>query len=102
MQLIGSQDSEAYKGSVKKQIKDWHTTVAQRKHQEWLILNVVGPEVRPNPSGLLKMRGTVLDRIKADFNVDKKDRCVAALFKYNKLLTMMLKMCSINVVNRLQ
>ncbi len=60
---------------MKRQIKDWHASVSARKNQEWLIILVAKPDARPATSGLLKMRGTVLDRIKADFNVDKRDRC---------------------------
>ncbi len=68
------QDNDTYKNVVKKQIKDWHTTIIQRKNQEWLIVYVVKPDATRVSGGLLKMRATVLDRIKADFNTDKKDR----------------------------
>ncbi|KLO12624.1 hypothetical protein SCHPADRAFT_998021 [Schizopora paradoxa] len=72
--IVTCEDNEAYKSTVKKQIKEWHSTVSTRKNQEWLIILVSRPDSRPT-SGLLKMRGTVLDRIKADFNIDKRDRC---------------------------
>ena len=69
-----SQDNETYKNTYKKQIKDWHTQVTQRKSQEWVIINLSKAENRQSQTGLLKMRGTVIDRIRADFNVDKRDR----------------------------
>lgn len=68
------QDTETYKNTVRKHIKDWHTQVSQRKAQEWAILNVSKSDPRQTQSGILKMRGAVIDRIRADFNVDKKDR----------------------------
>lgn len=63
-----------YKNTVRKHIKDWHTTVMQRKNQEWLILLVVRPDSRANPGGFFAMKSSVLDRIKADFNSGKRDR----------------------------
>lgn len=65
-----------YKNVVKKQIKDWHTQVSSRKNQDWLILLLSRTDVKQNHGALAKMRGTLLDRIRADFNVDKKDRYV--------------------------
>lgn len=73
---ISGQDNETYKINTKKQIKDWHTTVSQRKNQEWLIVHVVRPDARTAAGGFFQMKGTVLDKIKADFNVDKRDRYV--------------------------
>ena len=69
-----SQETESYKSNVRKSVKDWHAQVSQRKNQEWVIINVSRSDPRQSQSGLLKMRGTVLDRLRADFNVDKKDR----------------------------
>ena len=69
-----------YKNTVRKQIKDWHGTVAQRKNQEWLILLVVRPDARTNPGGFFAMKSSVLDKIKADFNSGKRDRfCIITL-----------------------
>lgn len=60
---------------MKKQIKDWHTQVTQKKNQEWLVVHVVSPEsTRVAPGTFLKMKATVIDKIRADFNVDKRDR----------------------------
>ncbi|KAL5529216.1 hypothetical protein ACEPAG_5190 [Sanghuangporus baumii] len=73
--VVACEDAETYKNTVRKYIKEWHTQVTQRKAQEWVILNVSKSDPRQTQSGLLKMRGPVIDRIRADFNVDKKDRC---------------------------
>ncbi|KAH8117364.1 trafficking protein particle complex subunit 10, partial [Phellopilus nigrolimitatus] len=73
--VVVCDDNDTYKNTVKKQIKDWHSQVTQRKSQEWLIMVVTKSDSRQSQTGLLKMRGTVLDRVRADFNVDKKDRC---------------------------
>jgi hypothetical protein len=69
-----AQDNDTYKNTVRKQIKDWHATVSQRRNQEWLILLVVRPDARATAGGLFAMRSSVLDRVKADFNSDRKDR----------------------------
>ncbi|KAI5124589.1 hypothetical protein M0805_003108 [Coniferiporia weirii] len=74
--VVVCDDNDFYKSVVKRQVKDWHTQVAARKSQEWLILLVTKLDGRQGQSGLLKMRGTILDRIRTDFNIDKKDRCV--------------------------
>lgn len=73
------QDLETYRNIVKRQIKEWHATVTQRKNQEWLILQIIRPEARAAAAGFFAMKGSVLDRIKADFNTDKRDRCVPYL-----------------------
>ena len=69
-------DVEAYRATVKKQIKEWHTTVSGRKNQEWLIVHVVRPDQSTAQGRLFQMKASVLDKVKADFNVDKKDRSV--------------------------
>lgn len=68
------QDNEAYRATVKKQIKDWHTSILTRKNQEWLIVHVVRPDTKAVDRKFFNMKGSVLDKIKADFNVDKRDR----------------------------
>jgi hypothetical protein len=72
------QDSDAYKTTVKKQIKDWQTSLSHRKNQEWVIAHVVRSDARNPTSNFFQMKSNVLDKIRADFNTDKKDRCVLA------------------------
>ncbi|KAH7923870.1 hypothetical protein BV22DRAFT_1113164 [Leucogyrophana mollusca] len=74
--IVTCEDNDTYRTTVKKQIKDWHSSVVQRKNQEWLIVHVVRPDTRAPDRKFFNMKGSVLDKIKADFNVDKRDRCV--------------------------
>jgi hypothetical protein len=69
-------DVDLYRSSVKKQIKDWHTAVSQRKHQEWLILHIVRPDARMPTANFFHLKGSVLDKMRTDFNVDRRDRSV--------------------------
>ncbi|KAF7440398.1 hypothetical protein PC9H_000743 [Pleurotus ostreatus] len=69
-------DFDSYKNTIKKQIKDWHSVVASRKHQEWLILHVVRPDARTAGGNFFQMKYSVFERIKTDFNAEKRDRCV--------------------------
>lgn len=64
-----------YKATVRKQIKEWLSTVGQRKNQEWLILLVVRQDARASTAAnFFQIKSNVLERIKADFNTDKRDR----------------------------
>lgn len=74
--VLSCEDAETYKTTVKKQIKDWQTSVNQRKNQEWLIIHVVRPDSKNVDRKFFSMKGSVLDKIKGDFNIDKRDRCV--------------------------
>lgn len=75
--LRGSeQDSEAYKATTRKHIKEWHASVGQRKHQEWLLVHIVRPDQSVAQGRLFQMKASVLDKVKADFNTDKKDRSI--------------------------
>ncbi|KAK0503134.1 hypothetical protein EDD18DRAFT_1136499 [Armillaria luteobubalina] len=69
-------DLESYRNTVKKQVKDWHASVTSRKNQEWLILQIVKPDAKVPTGTFLKLKGSVLDKLRADFNADKRDRCV--------------------------
>lgn len=70
-------DLETYRSVVKKQIKDWHSSISSRKNQEWLILHVVRPDARTPSGNFFQLKGSVLDKIKADFNSEKRERCVS-------------------------
>jgi hypothetical protein len=65
---------ETYKTTIRKQIKDWHAVVSQRKNQDWLIVHLLRPDARASSSGFFQVKASVLDKIKADFNADKRDR----------------------------
>ncbi|KAG7092380.1 hypothetical protein E1B28_008737 [Marasmius oreades] len=72
-------DLEGYRSIVKKQIKDWHSMVTSRKNQEWLILHVVRPDAKAPSGNFFQLKGSVLDKIRADFNSEKRERCVQLL-----------------------
>ncbi|KAI0957407.1 hypothetical protein AcW1_005812 [Taiwanofungus camphoratus] len=78
--FVACEDTETYKNTIRRQIKDWHTSVSQRKNQEWLIVHIVRPDGRAAQGRIFQMKASVLDKIKADFNIDKKDRCVQLLW----------------------
>lgn len=74
--VVTCEDNDSYKTNVKKQIKDWHSTISQRKNQEWIIVHVVRSDIKTTDRKFFNMKSSVLDKIKADFNIDKRDRCV--------------------------
>ena len=67
-------DSEAYRATTRKQIKEWHASIYQRKNQEWIIVHVVRQDQSVAQGRILKMKAYVLDKVKEDLNVEKKDR----------------------------
>ncbi|PFH52452.1 hypothetical protein AMATHDRAFT_74243 [Amanita thiersii Skay4041] len=69
-------DIEAYRHVHKRQIKDWLNIVTARKHQEWLLLHLVKPDARAPGGKLFQLKGSVLEKMKGDFNTDKRDRCL--------------------------
>lgn len=81
--IVVCEDHEAYKNSVRKQIKDWHSIVVQRKSQEWLILYMDRSDMKAPAPSFFQVKASVLDKIKADFNIDKRDRCVQIAWSPN-------------------
>ncbi|KAG6825950.1 hypothetical protein H0H92_001746 [Tricholoma furcatifolium] len=69
-------DLEGYKATVKKQIKDWHSVVTPRKNQEWLIVHIIRPDARAQAANFFQLKGSVLEKIRGDFNTDKRERCI--------------------------
>ncbi|KAG1756516.1 trafficking protein particle complex subunit 10 [Suillus paluster] len=74
--VVTCEDNDLYRTTVKKQIKDWHYAISQRKNQEWIIVHVVRSDVKTADRKFFNMKSSVLDKIKADFNIEKRDRCV--------------------------
>ncbi|KAG1754504.1 trafficking protein particle complex subunit 10 [Suillus lakei] len=74
--VVTCEDNDLYRTNVKKQIKDWHSAISQRKNQEWIIVHVVRSDIKTTDRKFFNMKSSVLDKIKADFNIDKRDRCV--------------------------
>ena len=67
------QDHEIYRTIVKKQIQDWLNVVSNKKNQEWLIVYASNFDQRKAAPRFLSVGGSVMDKIKADFN-PKSDR----------------------------
>ncbi|EGG11480.1 uncharacterized protein MELLADRAFT_28498, partial [Melampsora larici-populina 98AG31] len=68
-------DNEAYRTIVKQEIRTWIDFVQGLPTSEWLIIHVTAA-AKPNAGGIFRTKSGVLDKIKADFNVPKKDRCI--------------------------
>ncbi|KAJ3509402.1 hypothetical protein NLJ89_g5241 [Agrocybe chaxingu] len=70
-------DLETYRNIHKRQIKDWHSSVISRKNQEWLILQIIRPDAARQQTGnFFQIKGSVFDKLKTDFNLERRDRCV--------------------------
>lgn len=69
-----AQDNEVYRATVRTQIREWLDGVIARPNQEWLIVNLTSG--RSAGAKFYQRKGSVVDKIKADFNTGKKDRCV--------------------------
>ncbi|KAI0288169.1 trafficking protein particle complex subunit 10 [Russula brevipes] len=74
--VVTCEDSDTYKSAVRKQIKDWKTSLSHRKNQEWIIVNVVRSDARHVATNFFQIKSNVLDKIRTDFNTEKRDRCV--------------------------
>lgn len=66
--------------TTRAQVKAWHSLVANRKGQEWLVVHVVKADLaRGAGSGagrFFGVGGGVIDKLRSDFNHGKRDRCV--------------------------
>ncbi|KEP53205.1 TRAPPC10 domain protein [Rhizoctonia solani 123E] len=77
------EDADTYKNVVRRQLKDWvaSVTTQSKRDQEWLIVlvHISSPGQDAAGSGgkrLFQMKGNVIDRMRADFTLAKRDRCV--------------------------
>lgn len=66
-------DNEMYRATVRLQIREWLDSISA-KHKEWLIVHVSAG--RSAGSKFYQRKGSVVDKIRADFNTEKRDRCV--------------------------
>ncbi|KAI8051253.1 hypothetical protein BDF22DRAFT_692769 [Syncephalis plumigaleata] len=73
--FVQGEDLEAYRQTLRQQIKEWLDVIATRKPQEWLIVHVTEQETRNNTSKYLMMKTTVYDKLRTDFNT-RRDRCI--------------------------
>jgi hypothetical protein len=73
--FVSCDDNEVYRASLRLQIRAWLDTVnSKRSNHDWLIVYVTTAKL--GPSKFYQRKSTVLDKIKADFNLSKKDRCI--------------------------
>ncbi|SCV73847.1 BQ2448_6277 [Microbotryum intermedium] len=71
------QDNETYRASLRPQIREWLDTIQGPRlgqSQEWLIVHVT--TARSSMAKFYQRKSAVVDKIKADFNTGKKDRCI--------------------------
>ncbi|GAA5838208.1 hypothetical protein JCM5353_006041 [Sporobolomyces roseus] len=67
-------DNEVYRATIRTQIREWLDGVIQKQHQEWLIVHVTSG--KSGGAKFYQRKSGIVDKIKADFNVGKKDRCI--------------------------
>jgi hypothetical protein len=69
-------DNETYRNSVRQTIRTWYNGVVAKRNQEWLILHVIpkSSNIAGKAGSRFSMKGSVYDKIRADFNSSKKDR----------------------------
>ncbi|GAA5977541.1 hypothetical protein JCM10908_005008 [Rhodotorula pacifica] len=67
-------DNEVYRATLRTQIREWLDSITAKRHQEWLIVHVTTG--RGSGGKFYQRKGTIVDKIKADFNVGKRDRCI--------------------------
>ncbi|CDH50087.1 hypothetical protein RO3G_08432 [Lichtheimia corymbifera JMRC:FSU:9682] len=72
--FVNCEDNDTYKNRVKKQIKTWVDMCNMKKNQEWMIVFVAGQDAKRS-NNYLGLKTTVYDKIRADFNQGKRDRC---------------------------
>ena len=61
-----------YRATVRTQIREWLDGIIARPNQEWLIVNLTSG--RNAGAKFYQRKGSVVDKIRADFNTGKKDR----------------------------
>jgi hypothetical protein len=78
---LRNQDADMYKNIVRRQLKDWvaSVTTQSKRDQEWLIVLVNMSSPGQDAAGsagkrLFQMKGSVIDRMRADFTLAKRDR----------------------------
>jgi trafficking protein particle complex subunit 10 len=71
---LTEQDNDTYRNTVRKTIREWYNGVLSKRNQEWMILHVIPKSSSGGKSSRFAVKGSVFDKIKADFNSSKKDR----------------------------
>ncbi|GAA95066.1 hypothetical protein E5Q_01721 [Mixia osmundae IAM 14324] len=68
-------DSDLYRSTARQQIREWLDFVTAKRNQEWIIISLSAVP-RATSSKFYQRKGAVSDKIRADFNSGKRDRCV--------------------------
>lgn len=74
MTILLAQDNEVYRATVRTQIREWLDSVISKHRQEWLVVHVTTG--RSAGGKFYQRKGSVVDKIRADFNTGKRDRLV--------------------------
>lgn len=69
-----------YRATIRTQIREWLDSVVAKQQQEWLIVHVASG--RSAGAKFYQRKSAVVDKIKADFNTGKRDRCVTRIAVY--------------------
>ncbi|KDE05467.1 hypothetical protein MVLG_04157 [Microbotryum lychnidis-dioicae p1A1 Lamole] len=76
--FVACEDNETYRATLRAQIREWLDTIQGprlgQNNQEWLIVHVT--TARSSMAKFYQRKSAVVDKIKADFNMGKKDRCI--------------------------
>ncbi|SDA01500.1 BZ3500_MvSof-1268-A1-R1_Chr10-1g02728 [Microbotryum saponariae] len=75
--FVACEDNETYRATLRPQIREWLDTIQGPRlgpNQEWLIVHVT--TARSSMAKFYQRKSAVVDKIKADFNTGKKDRCI--------------------------
>lgn len=73
--IVACDDTETYKGAIRKQIKDWLEVVNRKKTQECLIIFASASDSQKSNKFAVNLRTSVFDKLKADFG-GKTVKCV--------------------------
>ena len=67
-----AQDNDVYRSTVRQQIREWMDLLLAKRQYEWLIVHVTASKT--GPKKFYQTKGSVYDKIRADFNTGKRDR----------------------------
>ncbi|TIB06856.1 hypothetical protein E3P96_00017 [Wallemia ichthyophaga] len=73
--FLQCEDNEYYKSTLKPKIREWLQTISSHKRQEWVIV-LMSSSSQNKTNNIFKIKSGVIDKIRMDFNYDKRDRCV--------------------------
>lgn len=72
--FLSQQDNEQYRAILRQKVRDWLDSLSSKRQTEWLIVHVTAQ--KSGPRKFYQTKGSVFDKLRADFNTGKRDRCV--------------------------